>query len=301
MFLRTENVILLDRLGKKHHSKECHFVCNQCNSKFTKRSPKKKFIEQPYHFCDKKCSNDACKRGGVIDLNKRANCIQKYGAEHHLQNAKIQQKRLATCEKLFGGRAPMSSQHVQEKTAKTNEERYGGHFSRNPEIKQKKRDTCMKKYGVDSFSKTEEFKEKIDWRDLTRKGFETRKKMGKSKISKIEASFGEFLKNHFECVENQVEVNSWWMDFYVPSIKTYVQFDGDYWHGLDALLEDLLKSDKPQHRVIAGTKMRDAQREEWFSAKGLKLVRIRESAFKKKQYDQILMLIKGNDHGLQTI
>ena len=301
MFLRIENITNLDRLGRKSHAKIGYFMCDQCGREFTKRRTEAKIINSPRHFCGRKCLSDSSRKGGALDIAKRETCKQKYGTEHHLKNPEIQQKRLDTCERLFGGRAPMSSRDVQEKTAKTNEERYGGHFSKNPDVKQKKRDTCLRKYGVDSFSKTSEFKDGIDWQDLTRRGFETRKKAGIAKISKIERAFGDFLKKYFDLVETQVEINNWWMDFFIPSINTYVQFDGDYWHGLNVSLNELLESDKPQNRVIAGTKIRDAQREQWFAQQGLRLVRVRESEFKKKLYDQILNTIRGGQDGLQTV
>lgn len=302
MFLRIENVTNLNRLGRKNRFKLGHFKCDQCNLEFTKRRTEEKIINAPYHFCGKQCVIDASKKGNAIDKIKRKTCVKRYGAEHHFNNPEIQQKRINTCEKLFGGRAPLSSHIIQEKCSKTNEERYGGHFSKTQEIKQKKRETCLKKYGVDSFSKTCDFKEKIDWQNLTKKSFETRKKAGKSKISKIEKEFGDFLKKHFDLIENQVEMNNWWMDFYIPSINTYVQFDGDYWHGLNVSLETLLESEKPQYQVIAATKIRDAQREKWFDQQGIRLIRIRESEFKKKLYDQILNRILGeSQNGLQAI
>jgi hypothetical protein len=42
----------------------------------------------------------------------------------------------------------------------------------------------------------------------------------------------------------------------------------------------------------------NSQKEAWFSQNNLRLIRIRESEFKKKMYDQILRTIHGECHGL---
>jgi len=298
MFLREESRSEINKAGKRGSYKMHFFRCDHCGSEFSKRSAKRRLIEFPHHFCNVTCTQNASKKGGLIYNLKKSHCLEKYGTEHHLQNKEIQEKRITTCERVYGGRAPLSSAAIREKISKTNEERYGGHFSRSEKIKEKRRATCLEKYGVDSFSKTSNFKESINWNDLARKGFETRKKKGISNISKIEKLFGEFLERNFGTVESQVEVNNWAMDFYIPSINTYVQFDGDYWHGLDMSIEQLLESNKPQFHIIAKTKMRDALRQEWFSNNKMKLVRIRESDFKKKLYDRIINSIQGEIHGI---
>lgn len=276
------------------------FSCNQCGAEFSRRSSKKKYIGLPYHFCKRECSIDATKKGGAIDRAKRQYCLEKYGVEHHLSSDQIQQKRVTTCIERFGGISPMHSQKTKDKTAKTIIDRYGTHFSNTDEVKEKKKATCLEKYGVDSYTKTDEFKAKIDWSELNRKGYRTRKENGISPISKIEKKFGDFLRQHFGEIEDQTEVNGWLIDFYIPILDVYVQFDGDYWHGLDVTIEQLLEQAdrKPQFSTIAGTKLRDQKKVEWFSQNGKKLIRIRESLFKKKKYDEILSLFKESSYGL---
>ncbi len=276
------------------------FLCDQCGKDFSRRSQKTKYINANYHFCKKECSIAASKKGGVIYKLKRKNCIEKYGVEHHLSSHEIQQKRISTCLEKFGGTAPMHSQVVKEKAVKTIIDKYGTHFSNVEEIKEKKRTTCLEKYGVSSYSKTDEFKSRIDWDDINKRGYKTRKKNGRSPISKIEKKFGDFLIQNFGAVDAQVEINNWLIDFFIPSLETYVQFDGDYWHGSNMSVEQLLEqaNEKPQFFTIAGTKIRDLQKVEWFLKNNKKLVRIKESIFKQKKYDEILSLLKEPSHGL---
>ena len=292
-FLETNMYTEKNALGQSSHFKLSRFKCDQCEKSFEKRSAKNKYINSPHHFCSSSCAILSSRRGGIVYEFKRKSCLEKYGVEHHLQNEEIQKKRIDTCIELFGGRAPMSSEEIRKKSEKTNQERYNGHFSKTEKIKKKRRETCLKKYGVDSFSKTKEFKEKVNWQQVNTKGFETRKKNGMSPVSKIEEKFGDFLRSNFKDVHSQIQISNWWIDFYIPSKDVYVQFDGDYWHGLNKTTAELLSSKNPRDRVIAGTRERDRQKERWFEENGYKLVRIFESQFKKEEYREILKMIEG--------
>jgi very-short-patch-repair endonuclease len=295
MFNKTEIVPSVDVMGRKVKIKISYFVCDHCKNDYSLKSCKTKYINKQLHFCGKSCSTLAYKKGGVIDNMKRSNCLKKYGAEHHFKSQDIQNKRINTCIKKFGGKAPMSSDIIKEKTQKTIFEKYGEHYSLTDEVQSKKRKTCLEKYGVDSYSKTNEFKSSLDWLDINKKGFETRKKLGISPVSKIEKRFESFLRENFGEVVCQVPISTWWIDFYLPSKNVYVQFDGDYWHGLNKSQEELLSSPKPRDKVIAETQIRDEKKENWFKEQNLVLIRIAESQFKKKEYQKILGKIEGRN------
>ena len=274
-----------------------HFVCNNCNLEFI-RQPKPQTILKELHFCCKKCADESSKTGKPLNIKKVKNNLIKYGFEHHFKNPELNKKKLATCLIKFGGLAPMCEKSIKEKSKKTILERYQDHFSRIKEIKQKKKNTCLKKYGKEYYSQTESFKSKVNWKESSRKSFETLKKNKINKISKIENQFLLFLKDHFEKIETQKPVNNWLIDFYLPDIETYVQFNGDYWHGINKSYEELINSKNKRDQNIAKTKLRDECKLLYFKDNDLNLVVIKESCFKNKNYEEIISSIKSGYNGL---
>lgn len=291
-FIKIEVKTYINKRNVHTSRKIGHFVCNQCDKNFCNK-PKPKYLNSEYHFCSKCCANLACKKGGVLFKKKENNYIKKYGSTHHFRNEKIQEKRIESCVKKYGGRCPMSSKEVKDKTKNVFLQKYGDHFSRLDSIKQKKKDTCLKKYGVDSFTKTDMFKKSVDWAEVARKGLKTRSQQGNLRISKIENKFHQFLLENFSNVETQVPIREWNLDFYLPELEIYIQFDGNYWHGLDVTVEELKIKNTRISKSIIRTKERDVTRDQWFLEHKMKLVRVVEKDFKDKKYDKILEQIRG--------
>jgi hypothetical protein len=288
------NITILNYTSKRNSAiskKMANYICDYCNVNFSRRA-KSREIASAYHFCSINCVNLASKKDQVLFKKRKINSINKFGTEHHFSNPEVQEKRRKTCINKFGGPAPICSEVVRERINNSIINKFGDHFSRTSEIKEKKKKTCIDKYGVDSYSKTVEFKSSIDWKDLNKKGFETRKKNGISPISKIEKKFYNFLSEHFDDIKPQVSVDKWWIDFYIPTIDVYIQFNGDYWHGLSKTYEELSQSIHPRDKIIAQTKLRDLARQNYFKKNNLNLVVITEYEFKKKEYSLILDRIK---------
>jgi hypothetical protein len=83
-------------------------------------------------------------------------------------------------------------------------------------------------------------------------------------------------------------MNIWPIDFYVKSIDTYIQFDGEYWHGLDRPLEEIQKFKTSRDRRIFEGWNRDREQDKWFREQGLKLNRITNKQFFRGEH--VLML-----------
>jgi len=100
-------------------------------------------------------------------------------------------------------------------------------------------------------------------------------------ISKPQKAFGALLREEFgsKNVESSMLVNGWEIDFYIKPTKTYVQFDGIYWHGLDRPLHVIRKDKTQRGRAILKTVKRDCVQNQWFKDNGLKLVRITDKQF----------------------
>jgi hypothetical protein len=104
--------------------------------------------------------------------------------------------------------------------------------------------------------------------------------------SQGEAEVATLLATTFGEVKRWVWVNGWSIDMYVPSCDAYVQFDGVYWHGLDRPIE-MVKDPK-----IVRKYYRDVEQVAWFSAQGLKLVRITEVEWQQTDDRRALLVTK---------
>jgi len=86
---------------------------------------------------------------------------------------------------------------------------------------------------------------------------------------------------HHKWVKSDNEV--WCIDMYIPSINTYVQFDGIYWHGLDRDISEIERAAKQRDidKSILEARKRDMRQNEWFLKNGKRLVRITDIDFLK--------------------
>lgn len=107
-----------------------------------------------------------------------------------------------------------------------------------------------------------------------KKRFETMKRNCSFKKSKPEDLIYVALCEAYSPsnVKRQVPVNGWFMDFYVKSIDAFVQFNGDYWHGLDRPIEKIRESDSYRDKEIVKTWDRDCKRKAFFQERNWKLI-----------------------------
>src|SRR5690606_106068 len=76
-----------------------------------------------------------------------------------------------------------------------------------------------------------------------------------------------------EDVEHHVIIDGYRIDFYVKSIDTYVQLDGEYWHGLSQPYDKLTGIPKQQFD-------RDRLCDKHFVKNGLTMIRITDKQIK---------------------
>lgn len=99
--------------------------------------------------------------------------------------------------------------------------------------------------------------------------------------SRIERRFGDDLCKAFPDVAAQVWINDKCVDFYVPSIDTYVQFDGVYWHGLDRPIDIIAEGRTARDVQIYKKWLSDREQDAWFLAQGMRLARFTDAEYKK--------------------
>jgi hypothetical protein len=112
------------------------------------------------------------------------------------------------------------------------------------------------------------------------KSWQTRKQRGTLKTSAPERAFVEQLRVWFGAVESHRYVDGFWTDAYIPCINTYVQFDGEYYHGLDRPFDQLNESQRAKFD-------RDRRADAHFLERGLKLIRVTDREYRELPLDEI--------------
>jgi len=244
MLQRIDERTNTDRLGRKHKRKVMCFQCDHCGHLFETKYNAWRLLT--LHMCSSLCRVQANRSGGVIQEKQRQTALAHYGVDH-----------------------PLKSRTVRDKIKRTLFERYGVEnalklCSPNSPEACKKRHETMKKTGGYTRS--------------AQKCHETMKKNGTyGRISKQETMLYDLLVEKFgeQDVERQVLVNERWpIDFYINSIDTYVQYDSEYWHGLDRPIELIATSQNSRDRGIYCNWLSDRTKNDWFSSEKLNLVRI---------------------------
>lgn len=107
------------------------------------------------------------------------------------------------------------------------------------------------------------------------KRFATLKRKGRLWASKPEEQLLALLQQRFgpQDVIHHVCIDGFRIDFYINSIKTYVQMDGVYWHGLNVPYDQLKGTPKIKYD-------RDRKCDSHFSNKQLRLIRITDEELK---------------------
>jgi len=123
--------------------------------------------------------------------------------------------------------------------------------------------------------------------EATRKRFETLKKNGSLYESKPEKEFYKCLVSEFgvDDVIHHIMIKKFRIDFYVKTINTYIQFDGEYWHGLNVPYNQLIGTPKLKYD-------RDRKCDEYCNKHNIKLIRITDKQFEKQSFEELLKLIK---------
>lgn len=233
--------------------------CDSCHSRF-ERSYKLSWTIVSRHFCSRSCSDVARRVGGSSHspdkvktrIDKTKNTLRaRYGFENPTQVRQFVEKRQVTWSSLYGVDHPFKTVEIREKQMSTMVTRYGVvHAMLDPLIVQKRHNTLKKR----------------QWYTRQR--------------SKVEDRFFVALASMHLVVERDKEVDGKAIDFYLPCLDVYVQFDGVYWHGLDRPIEEIAEHRSRQDVTIHSTFLRDRAQDAWFAKRSMKLIRVTDLEFK---------------------
>lgn len=258
-------------------TKVFHFYsCDECNNEYhTTRSLEstRKKNKGEFDFCSNACKVNSRKEGGKLWMIAQNTSMKNWGVPSPMQSNTIKARYKESFQERYGVNvtSPMHLHSAQEKRKRTHLERYGFEETFQAEgAKAKRRKTWLEHYGV-------EYK---PWgpEALTASILAMEKNPSKWS-SKVEDKFCDELAKSFGVIHRQKRVHKWPIDAYIPSIDTYVQLDGVYWHGLDRPIEVIQNSTSSRDQGIYRKTLIDKEQNLWFETHHLKLVRITDVEF----------------------
>lgn len=211
----------------------------------------------------------------VVQEKAKQTRIERFGVPYMMQLPRVQEALREGTMQKHGVPYNLQAPEVRKKIAAVLVERYGSLCSLTaPEVRAKAEETMVKLYGAVNFAQTAEFLVKRN---------ETMKRNGSYGKSGPEDALYGLLCDTFgsDQIERQCLVNGHRVDFYVRSIDTYVELDGVYWHGLDRPLHEIRASDGPRDVGILRTYESDRHQDAWFSAHGMRLIRITDIEYRR--------------------
>ena len=302
------------RRSKYPSKRILHLKCDVCNKEFQK-SFEKKLSQQKYHSCSYKCRGEGLRSDGIFDLARRAINLEKIGVEYVFQTEKFKIDVRQIWMDKYGVDNPLKVQEWHDagiysaslpqcraSVRSTVREKYGYDcVSQVPEFKLKALISLNEKHGDDehfytNVSQIPYFKQFLNTEQALIKKLQTEKENNTQGTSKIENHFYEKLCQCFDDVFRfqRIPKKRWIIDFYIPSIDTYVQFDGVYWHGLNRPIEEIRKSLTKRDMQIAKAFQKDQAQNAWFQENGLRLVRVTDKEFQQQSFEKIIEKIKGS-------
>ena len=197
-----------------------------------------------------------------ITEKTRSTNLERYGVEYTSQNPEIMQKMINTYKKRYGAlfnpektketrlekygsSIYTASNDFKEKRNKTFLEKYNATFPfGSNEIKEKQKKTMIEKYGYDHNFKDPKLIEKLKSPEIRERQWETKKKNGTTKTSKIEEQFAKYLEdNNYKFERNYAKDKRYpyHVDFYLNDFDLFIEIQGSWTHGehpFNALNED---------------------------------------------------------------
>jgi len=252
------------------------YKCDECGSVFQGPYRAAHATSGALTFCGSTC-NKRSRSSGVLAEQWRRTKLERYGVEHSSQVPGASNKMLASRVERYGTTAPVHHHpEIHKKWANTMQHRHGAqHPLQAPGPKAKRLATVKEKFGMDPLAMPENRKHLSE---AGQKGYRTTaKRIGSWILSKPEIDMVKFLRDRYGDVDQQAEVDApvgkrYFIDAYVKSLNTYVQLDGEFWHGLDKPYDQLHENGKKAYD-------HDRIQDTWFLSLHKTLIRITDKEF----------------------
>lgn len=273
--------MLLRRTTVDKHARYV-FSCDACGAEMVRaRKSRKNSLD----VCSLECLSS--KRSSIDDqtyrsldgsLRRMGTMKKRYGGAGTFAASTLSAAARRTMLDRYGSLYPQSLSGTKAATVETNVLRYGHannvHGSCNvfvtpflsEETQTKARRTVLERYGNGCAANSGDAA-KFDKKARYARAYETKRRTGKLKTSSQELIVRKALLNSWgaEGIIVHPFFNGWSFDMFIVSIRTFVQVDGTYWHGLDRSIEDIEASEKSIDKAIARKWYRDRDQNNWFA------------------------------------
>lgn len=185
-----------------------------------------------------------------LRMNNHYDTLKRiYGVSHNSKLESCLNKRKNTSLENYGVVCSLLDKNIKEKSEQTMIEKYG----ENPTLFGSKhfKQNMLNRYGVEYYSKTKEFNNKFKDEEFKNKWlskiYKTKKINNSFKKSLKEDEAYDILCKKFGDVLRQYksELYPFYCDFYIPSIDTYIEYQGHWSHGG----EPYIGTDKQNEKV----------------------------------------------------
>lgn len=169
-------------------------------------------------------------------------------------------------------------------------QRYGASNSMHVEsIKEKQKKTIREKYGVDFVCQIPHVYALAHSHESRIKAHETKVKNQTYKKSWVEVELFMRLAMHVK-LDQQIRLDRHYsIDMFDVEGKTYLQFDGVHWHGLD---KECLASNNRHEKIIYNKFYRDRELDKYVIDQKLRLIRITDVHYKMDKERAVNTILK---------
>lgn len=220
------------KFGREGFANYCCRKCMSVGASITKKNNPNFVSNFSKPEVKEKIKQTCIKRYGVSNVfylkeiheKAKQTKLERYGDENY--NNIEQFKK--TCLEKYGCSVPAQNKEIREKQIKTLFEKYGGYFNKEQVSK-----NIQEKYGVEWFTQTDVIKEKNNTIEAREKQYKTKKKNKSFNTSKQEKECLELISKIYPnvIVQYRSEKYPFNCDFYIPSIDTYIEYNGSWTHG----------------------------------------------------------------------
>ena len=221
---------------------KCQTRCNQCGKELSHKQVCYSFRDKTlYSFCQNKCASE-----GLRQIYK-----DKTGFDHPFQNPHIIEKQKNTRKNETGFEYALSKGQIsREKRNDTMKSRYGTiHALQYNQSKEKYKNTMLKKIGYTQNFLIPGAYNKIRITNIQKYGHPR----GPKSSSKLQEEIFDFIANKFNgYIKQNVVLDKYDLDIYIPELKLAIEVNGDYWHSNNKLVfnKQLVKTNIAESKGI---------------------------------------------------
>lgn len=220
------------KFGREGFANYCCRKCMAAGASITKKNNPNFVSNFSKPEVKEKIKQTCIKRYGVSNVfslketheKAKQTKLERYGNENYNNTEQFKK----TCLERYGCEVPAKNKEIREKQIKTSFEKYGGYFNKEQVSK-----TIQEKYGVEWFTQTDIIKDKNNTIEAREKQYKTKKKNNSFNSSKKEKECFDLISKIYPDVITQYRSEKYPFncDFYIPSIDTYIEYNGSWTHG----------------------------------------------------------------------